>query len=116
MHTLLQPDHAVLHVRDAAGHDASDRKLSELIASAGSPLVISVDLDISDNPHRIMALREWQCPVYLLASAWLELKPWDQTWMLMRILPVLISKSATSPGSSIHLVAPGMKTRIRKIA
>ena len=114
--TLLEPEHSATHIRDALGHDATDQRIGAFIQSTGDAMMVTVDLDISDNPHRIAALREWNCPVVLISSAWLELKPWDQAWMFLRLVPALLNKCQALPGAPVYLVAPGMKGRIRKIA
>jgi len=113
---LFEPVHQTTHTRTALGHDATDERVREFVGAQPGAVVISVDLDISDNPHRIAALREWGVPVFLLTSSWLELGPTDQSWMFIRALPAMIGKAQAIPDPSVYLVAPGLKGRIRKIA
>jgi hypothetical protein len=111
---LLAPGRAVTHVRDALGDQATDQAIATFVHSASPSMVLSVDLDISDNPHRMLALRAWRCPVFLLSAAWLELEPTAQAWMLIRMLPAMLAKAGAGDAPVIYSVPPGPKGRIRK--
>jgi len=116
LHVLLQPDHSAAHIRDILGNDASDSMLIQHIQDHPGSLILGIDLDIIDNPHRMAALRECGCPVFLLSSAWLELNEWSLVWMLTNRLPSILHTAEKIPGTSIYLVPPFDKGRIRKQA
>lgn len=116
LNTLLQPEHSAAHLRDILGNDVSDSMVIQHIKDHPGSMMIGVDLDVIDNPHRVAALRECGCPVFLLSSAWLELAEWSVVWMLANRLPAMIDTARTVPGPAIYLVPPVDRGRIRKQA
>jgi len=116
LHLLLQPEHTAAHVRDLLGNDASDRMLLQHVHEHPGSLVLGIDLEVIDNPHRLAAMRECRCPVFLLSSAWLEVSEWNLVWMAAKRMPSILEIARTVPGPSIYLVPPVDKGRIRKQA
>jgi len=113
---LVKPAHNVLHVNDLGGAQTTDRHILDFLKGVDDAVVIGTDLDIVDHPHRIAALREWNCPVFLLATDWLELTPDHQAWKLMGQMPSLLKKVQPGAKSVIYLLPAKLKARIRKIA
>lgn len=116
LHALAQPEHRVLHAREIHGQNVTDEQWAATLHETPDAAVLSLDLDISDHPHRIAAVQAWERPVFLLTMAWLDHTPWEQAWMLTRLLPAIIAKAAAAPGPVIYTVSPGLKGRIRKLA
>lgn len=116
LHLLAGPQQSVIHLRDAPGAQATDEALAGFVQSQPDAAVISMDLDMSDQPHRLAALREWGRPVFLLSTGWLELASWDFAWMLARLVPVMSNKARAIPGPAMYVVTPGLNSRMRKVA
>jgi len=113
---LLKPAHSVMHVSDLGSAQTTDQHILDFLRSVDDAVVIGTDLDLVDHPHRVAALREWNCPVFLLATDWLKLTPDNQAWKLMGHMPSLLKKIQPGAKSVIHLLPAKPRARIRKIA
>ncbi|HMO52182.1 MAG TPA: hypothetical protein PKE26_13580 [Kiritimatiellia bacterium] len=111
---LNAPTHEVVPIRDVLGNDASDRNIQDYLTHKPG-LVVVMDLEITEHPHRRLALLEWGCPVCVLSASWLAHKPWDMAWMLIRRWPAMLAKT-DGAAPAIYVVPPPGQGSIRKLA
>lgn len=104
------------HARDLLGDDATDIAVRDHLAGQHVSLMLALDLDLSDHPHRLEALQKGSVPVFLLSPAWLGLDPLEYAGQLCLRLPSILTRTETLSGPSVWIVPPPGQGSIRKRA
>ncbi len=109
---LVRPDDRVESVRDRVHGVLPDR---DWLAAADGAILIGVDPDIRNNPHRLEAWKQCGCPVLLLSPDWLGLPLWDQAWMLMCWFDRVREQPSAMASGFVYEVPAGFPGRFKKL-
>lgn len=113
---VLGPEHRVTHVRGLSDGQATDAQLHEFTSANNPALVIGLDLETTAQPHRLAALKEFNCHAAVLATDWLKIRPTEQAWRLLHVFPRLLTRVQSSSGLCLVSISAAKGLPIRKIA
>jgi hypothetical protein len=96
--------HSALHLRDKFPADTPDidwiRKLSE----EGDWVLICGDLDITRTKAERSVWKSAGLVGFFLKHGWMQQKPWDQAWRLVKWWPSIVTQAQIAAPGSTYLV------------
>ncbi len=95
---------SVSHLRDFFPPDVSDAHWIAELGKDGGWTVISADVRLMRRPHERAALKAGKVTVFVLQPGWLSLRFWDQAWLLVRWLPILVASAEPLPPGAFFRV------------
>ena len=115
LNAVLAPTHNVVHTNDVSGKNNADAEICEYLRANVPSLFIAQDLDTIGQPHRMAALGEMKCHIVLLAPGWLNIRPDEHPWMLLKIIPRVLKRLEQGSGAILLQITPGPQPHIRKL-
>jgi hypothetical protein len=104
LQVLVQPDHAVIHLKERFAANTPDETWMRALANEEGWVIISMDMRITKNPHELKAWREAGHTTFFLKKGWTHLGFWEQAQKFVKCFPDIIEMASRSSGGSMYSV------------
>ena len=105
LNEFVSPDHQVVHLKERFQADANDATWMKELAGEQGWSIVTVDIGIRKNPHKIEAWRQAGHTIFFLKSGWLKMSFWDQAQEFVKCFPELIKRAERAERGSTFVVS-----------
>lgn len=106
---LVEPDHQVVHLKDRFAANTSDETWMSALASEPDWIIISGDIRISRNPHKVEAWRAAGHTIFFLKPGWTNYSFWVQAYKFVKCFPGIIAVAAKAKRGEFFFVSANGK-------
>jgi hypothetical protein len=112
LHQFVQPEHAVVHVKDEFGTSVEDQHwFAELAKRSEEIVIVTADVRIERNPHQIHGWRETGHTIFFLKSGWIDIPFWLQAQKLTKCFPAILAAATNAEPAAAFLVSANGKIK-----
>lgn len=105
LNEFVSPDHQVVHLKERFKADTDDATWMKELAGEQGWIIVTADIRIGKNPHKIEAWRQAGHTILFLKPVWFEMSFWDQAQEFLKRFPEVIRKAERAPRGSTFVVS-----------
>lgn len=107
-HQFVLGEHEVVHLRDRFSQDTPDVEWMRALAAESPWIILSRDVAIGHNPHKVEAWKAAGHTIFFLKTGWTNIEFWPQVQKLARCFPEIIQFARrANPGDSFIITVNG---------